>query len=259
MLFALDIGNDLTTLGLYDGQHLRARWQITTPEDQSADEIALKLSGLLQMKGFSAEQITDAIIGSVVPPLTERCATTLEDHFGVKPKVVGPGLKTGMAIKYEDPRAVGADRIANAIAARAQHPEGGLLLVALGTATTLDVVSPKGAYLGGAICPGLALTAEALFSRGARLPRVEIKPPAQVVGRNTITSLQSGLLYGHVSMVDGLGDRMLEALDFECTVIATGPLASTLAPMSKLIQHVAPQLTLDGLMLLYHRNRRSGR
>lgn len=261
MLLAINISNTLTTLGLYEGEQLAQHWQISTSPRRTPDELALTLSGLLRMADVQPQRVRGAIVASVVPPLTEDYVAMVRRAFKARCKVVGPGLKTGMAIHYEDPREVGADRIVNAVAARHRYGEAepghGVLLVDFGTATLFDVVSPDGAYLGGAICPGLGISSEALFQHGARLPRVELARPPQVVGRSTVASLQSGLIYGYVSMVDGLGHRMIEEAGFPCTVVATGPLAPHIAEASELIAHVDEHLTLHGLMLLYTLNRRS--
>lgn len=257
MLLAIDIGNTFTALGVYEERDLREHWQISTVEGQTADELALKVIGLFQLAGLRAEDIDAAILASVVPPLTDDFIAMVSRTFQVRCLVVGPGLKTGMPIKYEDPREVGADRIVNAIAARDRHPDTGLLLVDFGTATIFDVVSPEGAYLGGAICPGIGISSEALFRHAARLPRVDLTRPEQVVGRNTVASMRSGLIYGYVSLVDGLGRRMMEEVGFSCRVIATGRAADPIAELSDLIDEVDEHLTLHGLMLLHRRNRRS--
>jgi type III pantothenate kinase len=254
MLFAIDIGNSHTVCGVYDGDDLKAHWRISTQPGRTKDELRAMLSTLfLSETALDAGQINAAIIASVVPAMTQVFEQTTNALFNVNARVVGPGLKTGMPIRYEDPREVGADRIVNAVGAYGKWNTG-IIVVDFGTATTFDVVSPDGAYLGGVICPGIKISSEALFNRAAKLPKVAFKRPKSVIGRNTVSSIQAGLVYGYVSLVDGLIERIRSELDFECKVIATGGLAREVAASTELIQHVDEMLTLEGLRAIHRLN-----
>lgn len=254
MLLAIDVGNTHTVLGLYEQAELRAHWRIATRSDATDDELGVLVRALFQ-SGAVAQPVTvrAAILSSVVPRSTETWAQMVERSFGVRCRVVGPGLKTGMPILYDNPREVGADRIVNAVAAYERFGCG-LIIVDFGTATTFDVVTPEGAYLGGAICPGIGISSNALFLHAARLPRVSFSRPKVVVGRNTIHSIQSGLVYGYVGLVDGLVQRMRAEVGFECMVVATGGLAPIIAQESSTIEHVDELLTLQGLRILHQLN-----
>ena len=254
MLLALDIGNSNTVIGLYDGAQLAAWWRLTTTRAQTVDEFTFILSGLLQARGCAPSRVEGAMVASVVPPLDAMVREALNRMFNLEALFVGPGLKTGMAVHYDSPADVGADRIVNAVAGFALHG-GPLIIVDFGTATTFDVVSEKGDYNGGIICPGMAISAEALFSRTARLPRVELRPPERLIGANTVGSMQSGLFYGYLSLVDGLIERLRHELGAEVKVIATGGLAPLIARQSRYISACDDQLTLTGLRLLWERNR----
>jgi type III pantothenate kinase len=254
MLLAIDVGNTNIVYGLFRGTELLQQFRVETSRNRTADEYAVVLRQLLEMRGVAPAAITGAIVASVVPAVTEPMIELVRRAFGIDAVVVGPGIKTSMPILYENPREVGADRIVNAVAAYERF-HSGLIVVDFGTATTFDCVSPRGEYLGGVIAPGLQISADALFSRAAKLPRVEIARPAKVVGRTTQQSMQSGLVYGYVGLVDGLVDRLIEELAFTtCPVIATGGLARLVAPISRTIQHVDDDLTLTGLRLLFERN-----
>jgi type III pantothenate kinase len=253
MLLAIDVGNTNIVYGLFDGQRLVHQFRVETSRGRTADEYAVILRQLLAMRSVEPGQVDAAIVASVVPALTEPMLDLVRRAFGREALVVGPGIRTGMAILYENPREVGADRIVNAVAAYERF-KGGLIVVDFGTATTFDCVSPKGEYLGGVISPGIQISADALFARAAKLPRVEIVKPPRVVGRNTQNSMQSGIVFGYVALVDGLVDRLAEELGFPCAVVATGGLARVIAPLSTKIQEVDDDLTLTGLRILYERN-----
>lgn len=254
MLLVIDVGNTNIVYGLFDGEKLVHQWRVESGRGRTADEYAVVLWQLLHMNGVAAKDVKAAILASVVPALTEPMIELVRRAFGHEAMVVGPGIRTGMAILYENPREVGADRIVNAVAAF-EKAKGGCIVVDFGTATTFDCVTPKGEYLGGVIAPGIQISADALFSRAAKLPRVEIARPPKVVGRNTLNSMQSGIVYGYVGLVDGLVERLQTELGYPCSVVATGGLAPLIAPLSKSIGEVDEMLTLVGLRILYERNR----
>jgi len=254
MLLVGDVGNTQTVLGLYDGDDLVHDFRIESTPNRTLDELHVLLRSLVDVAEVSRDEIEAAIIASVVPAVTETMQRAVSLAFGVEALVVGPGIKTGMSILYENPREVGADRIVNAVAAY-DIVDGAVIVVDFGTATTFDVVSAKGEYLGGVIAPGIRISADALFARAAKLPRVEVAKPPKVIGRNTIHSMQSGIVYGYVGLVDGMVERIREELGIETAVIATGGLARLVEPESRVIERVEEFLTLDGLRLLYQRNR----
>ena len=253
MLLAIDVGNTNIVYGLFEGARLVHQFRVESSRNRTADEYAVVVRQLLSMHDVSPGAVDAAIVASVVPSLTEPMLDLVRRAFGREPLVVGPGIRTGMAILYENPREVGADRIVNAVAAYERFG-GGVIVVDFGTATTFDCVSPKGEYLGGVICPGIQISADALFARAAKLPRVEIARPPRAVGRNTPHSMQSGIVYGYVALVDGLLDRLREELGFPCSVVATGGLAPLIAPLTRSIADVDEDLTMVGLRLLYERN-----
>ena len=253
MLLAVDVGNTNIVFGLFDGKKLSHQFRVETSRGRTSDEYAIILRQLLEMRQVPISQVNGAIVASVVPALTEPMLQLVRRGFDFEPFVVGPGIKTGMAILYENPREVGADRIVNGVAAY-EHFHDAVIVVDFGTATTFDCVSPKGEYLGGVIAPGIQISADALFQRAARLPRVEIAKPPRTVGRNTQHSMQSGIVYGYVGLVDGLVERLVDELGHPCNVIATGGLAGLIAPLSKTIEEVDDELTLTGLRILYERN-----
>jgi len=253
MLLAIDVGNTNIVYGLFEGARLVHQFRVESSRGRTGDEYAVVLRQLLEMHAVDARAVDAAIVASVVPPLTEPMVQLVRRAFGLEALVVGPGVRTGMAVLYENPREVGADRIVNAVAAY-EHVKSGVIVVDFGTATTFDCVTPKGEYLGGVIAPGVQISADALFARAAKLPRVDIAKPAKVVGRNTVHSMQSGLVYGYVGLVDGIVERLRGELDYPCAVIATGGLATLIAPMSKTIAEVDGELTLTGLRLIHERN-----
>jgi type III pantothenate kinase len=253
MLLVLDVGNTNTVIGIYEGATLRHHWRVQTHRNQTADEYGVALRQLLATAGISSDDVSAMIFSCVVPPVISRLEQTAERYFGIVPMVVGPGIKTGMPILYENPREVGADRVVNSVAAYHRHQDG-LIVVDFGTATTFDAVSPKGEYLGGAIAPGLAISADALFRHAAMLPRVDISKPARIVGRNTVSSMQAGLVFGYVGLVSEIVRRMKEELGFPTRVFATGGLAGLVAADTEAIDEVDEHLTLTGLRILFERN-----
>lgn len=254
MLLAIDAGNTQTVIGLFgDGGELAQHWRIATDADRTADEHALVVSELLRLRGYDPfVAVTGAAISSTVPRVQGALREMVEQWFGVPAVVLGPGTRTGMRILYENPRDVGADRIANAVAAIDLY-EGPIIVVDFGTATTFDVVSAEGDYLGGAIMPGIEISLDALFERASMLRRVELVEPRHVVGRSTIESIQSGTLYGYGSMTDGMCRRIEEEVG-PSTTVGTGGLAELMAPYSSAIAHYEPWLTLHGLRLVWERN-----
>ena len=253
MLLAIDVGNTNISFGVFEGEALLHHVRAESARARTADEYAVLVRQMLALHGVGAEGIDSAIIASVVPTLTDTMVGLVRRAFHRDALVVGPGIRTGMPILYENPREVGADRIVNAVAAY-EWARAGVIVVDFGTATTFDCVTPRGEYLGGVIAPGIQISAEALFSRAARLHRVEIALPPRVVGRNPVHSMQSGIVYGYAGLVDGLSARLKRELGYPCRVVATGGLARLIAPQTESIEVVDDDLTLTGLRLLYERN-----
>ncbi len=253
MLLALDVGNTNTVIGVFDGKALKVHWRLSTRREGTRDEYAMLIKGLFDFAGLPYERVSAVIMSSVVPPLQGPLEEMARQYFGVEPIVVGPGIKTGMPVLYESPRDVGADRIVNAVAAFEAYG-GPCIVVDFGTATTFDAVSARGEYIGGVICPGIGISSEALFQHAAKLPRVDIARPKGVIGRNTVGSMQAGLFYGYLSLVEGVVARMRVELGGQAVTVATGGLAQLVLAESAAIDHVDPLLTLTGLRILFERN-----
>lgn len=248
-LLVVDVGNTNVVLGMYRGDQLIASWRLATARERTSDEY-----GILVKQLIGATELEGAVIASVVPPLNSSIAGMIEKYFGIQAMFVEPGIKTGLAIQTDNPLEVGADRIVNCVAAHELFG-GPTIIVDFGTATTFDVVTADSRYIGGVIAPGLTVSAEALFARAARLPRVDIRRPETVIGTNTVVNMQSGIYFGYLGLVDGILARMKREVDGLKTIVATGGLAELLADDSEHIEHVDAELTLKGLKIIYDRNR----
>ena len=253
MLLTIDIGNTNLTLGLYEGEQLGAHWRLATDHNRMPDEYGLQFLGLLQNAGKSIKDLTGISLASVVPPLTQRVVQACREYLKQEPLVVDTGIKTGIRIRYEDPKAVGADRVADAVATLKLYG-GPACIVDFGTATTFNALTKDGEYLGGAITAGINLAADALFTHAAKLQRIDLQRPPSVIGRNTVHAMQSGLLFGYVSMVEGIIARFKSELGSDMKVVATGGLAESISQETKVIDVLAPWLTLDGLRILWELN-----
>ncbi len=254
MLLAIDIGNSNVVLGVFDGDRLREHWRIGTNTQITSDEYGMIVKDLFGLGGFTFPQIDGVIISTVVPPLLPVMAAMSRKYFGLDPKVVTSELKTGITLAYDNPQEIGADRIVNAAAAFRLYG-GPLIIVDFGTATTFCAVTGTGTYLGGAIVPGVKISADALYQRAAKLPRIELAKPATVIGRDTITAMQAGIIYGYAGLVDGIVARMKKEFAADARVITTGGLAELVASETVSVNEVRPNLTLEGLRMLYDMNR----
>lgn len=253
MILVLDTGNTNIVLGVYHNDELIHHWRLETDPYKTEDEYGMQVKALFNHAGIEFKQIDGIIISSVVPPIMFSLERMCQKYFGIKPLIVGPGVKTGLNIKYENPREVGADRIVNAVAAIDVYGPP-LIIVDFGTATTYCYINEKGDYMGGAIAPGIGISTDALFARASKLPRIELTQPENVVGKNTISAMQAGIVYGYVGQVEGIVSRMKAQSQQQPTVIATGGMASLIAKETTVIDQIDPYLTLKGLHLIYERN-----
>jgi len=253
MLLVIDVGNTNTVIGIYEGDNLINHWRVRTVVDHTIDEYGMLVLNLYKTSKVGSRSISDIIISCVVPSMLNILEPLCRKYFHLTPLIVGPGIKTGMPIYYDNPREVGADRVVNAVAAHEKY-EGDLIVVDFGTATTFDYVTKKGEYMGGCISPGVAISSEALFERASKLPPVELCKPRHVIAKDTISSMQAGIVYGYAGLVDGIVNRIKEEAQTEPTVIATGGLANIIAAESETIDYFDEMLTLEGLRIIHSRN-----
>lgn len=253
MLLVIDIGNSNTVLGVYQDRHLRHDWRVATDKYRTVDEYAMLIHQLFHLSEVDCKDLDAVIVSSVVPSVQNTVEGLCRKYFQLTPYIVGPGMKTGMPIHYDNPKEVGADRIVNAVAAY-NLTNSALIVVDFGTATTFDVIAADGSYQGGAIAPGIGISAEALFQRTSKLPRVEFLRPTQIIAKNTVSSMQAGIFYGYVGLVEGIVERTKKEMVTSPQVIATGGLAAPIAAATSCIDKVEPYLTLEGLRILYERN-----
>lgn len=256
MLLAVDIGNTSIIFGLFEKEKLRTHWRIRSEQGRTTDEYWVLINEFLRLNGVDADGIGHIIVSSVVPPLVPVFEELALKYFSIKPLILGPGTKTGISILYKNPEEVGADRIANAVAGYKKYG-GPLIIVDFGTATTFDAVSASGEYVGGAIFPGVEISLEALYKRTAKLPRVDMALPDKVIGRSTVESIQGGMAYGFMGMIDGIVAKMRAELGGECRVIGTGGLLNIIVDKAGAIDAIDPFLTLEGLRIIFERNRDS--
>jgi type III pantothenate kinase len=254
MLLVADVGNTNTVIGVFDGTRLLASWRLTSRREQTADEYGVFIETLLRTRGLQTQQIRAVAISNVVPPVQQTLEWMCEKYFGLAPYTVDPGVNTSIPIDVDNPREIGPDRIVNAVAARARYGPP-FIIIDFGTATTFDCVNAAGVFIGGAIAPGITTATDALLSRAARLYRVELVRPKEAIGRNTVTNIQSGVVYGYAGLVDGIVERMKAEMEGRPRVIATGGLATLMANVARSIEHVDDDLTLEGLRLLYEQSR----
>lgn len=253
MIFVLDVGNTNIVLGVYDGEELKYNWRVETNRQKTEDEFGMLIKQLFANEELTTKDIDGIIISSVVPPIMYALERMCKKYFSLTPMIIGPGIKTGLNIKYDNPKEVGADRIVNAVAAIEAYGSP-LIIVDFGTATTYCYINEEKQYMGGAIAPGIGISTEALYNRASKLPRIEIVKPKDVIGKNTVSAMQSGILYGYVGQVEGIVNRMKLQTKYSPTVIATGGLASLIAKESTVVDVVDPFLTLKGLKMIYMKN-----